>query len=339
MTLKLKAKRFLVQFKIIIKIINIILMIKNGKRYNKKIKYRAKLSIFDIEELSNDLENPYDEYVFDNNMYGIGFWLKKYANIGSKLNTYIEHGLFLGDYIEIDEKEWYVKSITTMSEKRRIHLVNNGINKQINVIGPYINYADYYTNYSEFLKLKKKLGRTLLIFPSHSTKNILESNFSHQIIKYVNLHKHEFDTIMINLYYIDACNKDILAEYRNENYMLTCAGHKFDPYFLSRLKTIISLADMTASNSGSIGTHIGYCLSLNKPHHIFETISEKKPRNEVGVKLLNSVNVIREHEKLEIENVFSKYSEEINKIQYTVACNYWGLNEIKSKGEISDLLL
>ena len=50
---------------------------------------------------------------------------------------------------------------------------------------------------------------------------------------------------------------------------MVCAGHAYDPHFLDRLRTLIELSDITLSNN--LGTHIGYCVSLGKPHWIIPT--------------------------------------------------------------------
>ena len=82
---------------------------------------------------------------------------------------------------------------------------------------------------------------------------------------------------------------------------------------------MIKLADMTISNA--VGTHIGYCIYLNRPHYIFSqsvnyiansTMEEKRIKN---IRNQNQEIETEMEETQEIENAFSEYRLEIKDSQ------------------------
>ena len=85
--------------------------------------------------------------------------------------------------------------------------------------------------------------------------------------------------------------------------MVVTAGYIMDPLFLSRLKSIIQLSDLTMSNN--VGTHLGYCIYLNKPHWIV--------RQKIGNTSHNQKHLERELNQREIHEKAS-YESEIDKI-------------------------
>ena len=70
--------------------------------------------------------------------------------------------------------------------------------------------------------------------------------------------------------------------YLEHGFECVTAGHIYDPFFLSRLKSIIDLATITTSNE--IGTHIGYCIFMGKPHYFYNSSVEYKSTSETILK-------------------------------------------------------
>lgn len=129
-----------------------------------------------------------------------------------------------------------------------------------------MQYVDCTLSSAEQENFKKKLGRTLLVFPNHSS-HYIETKFDERdLILEIEKVKNKFDTVLVCMYW-----KDILLKkeqpYKDKKYKIVTAGHIFDYNFLPRLKSIIKLADVTMSNA--IGTHMGYCVYLGKPHYLF----------------------------------------------------------------------
>ncbi len=231
----------------------------------KDILSRRKLSLFDYIELAEPLR--YYPYTFnkENNLYGNGKAIFSSLGIERSQEKYykIEHGLILGSFVPKDSYDGFTKHIITFSDYRKQYLSHT--NKNIICVGPYIQYADYLLSQEKLLNLKKQLGRVLLVFPSHSIDNIHVSYDISKFINHIEDIRHDFDTVVICMYW-----KDILLaqhiEYQNKGYKITTAGHFYDYNFLPRLKSIIALSDLTLSNK--VGTHVGYCINLNKPHLI-----------------------------------------------------------------------
>ncbi len=127
-------------------------------------------------------------------------------------------------------------------------------------------------------------------------------------------------------------------KYENKGYIIVSAGHRDNnDYFLDRLKTIIELSDMTISNS--LGTHVGYCVFLGKPHHIYsqEIKIEADSVQDFNIEMNSRGTDFEKYysfEKMSFNRLFSQYKEQITKEQINLCNKYWGFDEIKSKEEL-----
>ena len=339
-----KLKHCLISSSRLMSIIKIIYVLINKNKYIKEVQRRKQLTLFDYKELSNVLPYCPSDIVIDNNLYGITYWLKRYAGISTtyNLDAYIEHGIFFGSLVRTDQKIWNVSNIITFSIIRKKHLLSNDINKRVITIGPYIHYAEPILESTTFKRLKQKLGKVLLVFPSHSIIGV-DSVFDQDLfIQKIEEVKKDFDTVIVSLYWVDAQNEDIVNKYKKNNYLITTAGHRFDINFLSRLKTIIELSDFTMSNS--VGTHIGYCIYLKKPHFVYEQNINNIGKNN---KLQKHFDAVRNEEELCSEQIekseillcFNKIINHITSEQYKIIDKYWGVGQIKSPKELMDILL
>lgn len=236
--------------------------VKNGRVYKRELNHRAKLSIFSYKELAAEM--PYYPLfpIADTNYYGHAYAMCRYSGC-TEFRSNIEHGIFLGNRISIDERCDTIHSVIAMSPNRVESFRQHNMNKPIEAVGPYVYYAEPLLNDDELSKLKEELGKVLLIFPSHSSR---KSNTAYDLnshLDYVKKYKEEFDTILVSLHHIDIVRFPQIAEaYENIGCRIVTSGHKFDYRFLSRLRTIISLADLVIHNS--IGTQIGHCAILEK---------------------------------------------------------------------------
>ena len=320
-------------------------MLKQGLLFKNIILFRKcpnskSSNIFDYIKLSVSQPLSLNELVFDNNYYGIGFWIKEYIGSKKHLNAYIEHGLFLGSYVAKDTNIWYPNKVITFGDYREKQLIKK-TNKQIIKIGPYIHYADDYIDETEFNILKKELGRLLLVFPSHPPTGASSNYDIHEFISEIEKIKNNYDTVVISLFYSEIKNQTLLNLYLNNGYKIFTSGNRYDPYFMSRQKTMIKLADMTISNK--VGTHVGYCIFLEKPHWIFPQDDSYKAINTTGKQNM-SFRDYDEADSLvkaqnEITQQFISYSLNITDSQIKVINKYWGLDYIKTKKELRKLLL
>jgi len=238
----------------------------------KEMHRRAKISLLSYQELAQPLKlYPYFD-IKDNNIYGTGRVLKQ-AMLGLDLEKcLVEHGLIFGDLVQEHNAVTFAKSIVTFSKYREEKIAKK-IEKNVICIGPYIKYATSLLSPLAFEDLKKKLKRTLLVFPSHSNdKTVVDFN-NQLFMKEIEKVSKSFDSVLICLYW-----KDIVLnraeEYEKMGYYVTCAGHIYDFNFLKRLRAIIELSDFTMSNN--VGTHVGYAICLGKGHFIFKQQITKK---------------------------------------------------------------
>ena len=299
--------------------------IKNKKTY-AEMQRRKDLPIFDYETIAQPLP-PYPLFkIFENNYYGHGSVLSKIFPINHQ--TRIEHGLFFGDYLHKQNLFPNIKNIITFSEYRK-KIIEKQTDKNVLCVGPYIHYADLLLNQENLKSIKEQLGKTLLIFPSHSTRGVQANFDTEKLINDIENIKqeHQFQSVIVSLYWKDIqLNKHL--PYQQKGYTIVCSGFLYDQYFLSRMKTIIHLADVTLSNN--IGTHIGYCLSENKPHWIIsQSIQYQHSEDRVTayrefkVQTKERLKKIND-EKQYIESVFSTYDEFISKSQRQCFEYFWG---------------
>lgn len=281
-----------------------------------------------------------DEKCKSNHFYGNSFHIRNYCGYNC-VQAKVEHGLYIGG--NAPESEWKntgFPAVITYSEIRYNHM-RKAMKKPIFKIGPYIHYANTIYSDEEIKKIKKNNGKTLLVFPSHSTEK-LKSEYNIDIfIEFINNFKdeHKFDTVLICMYYRDILN-DTHKKYIKEGFKVVSAGHHYSNKFLEKLKYIISISDYTISNN--IGTHIGYCVYMNKPHMIFkQNVEPTGNKNDmIGHTFFKEGPYIDcyKQETSEIINVFDFYSENITEDQYNVVNKYWGLDEIKTKEEMYEIL-
>jgi len=264
-----------------------------------------------------------------NDWYGHGAVFKKYINAASdsQLKTIIEHGVFFDSYLwEQDMKNNFPFLITF--GKPRKDFLKDYTNKKVIPIGPYIHYATSFLSSDQLILEKKRLGRSLLVFPSHSSSVINSFYDVRSFCKRIKIIAKNFDTVRVCLYWRDI-KRGTHKLYLEHGFECVTAGHIFDPLFLPRLKSIIETSSVTISNS--IGTHIGYCLLLNKPHYIYS----QKIKYEGNLKQDTKFEKSKLHEN--IQNVFGNYAETISKQQYDLVNLYWGLDQIKTREEMKQI--
>lgn len=317
---------------IVLFLYNLYFRVRNKKVFYREIERRKSLSLFDYKELSQSIPYYPIEKVKDSNYYGYAQALKEYAHL-DRIDSALEHGIYLGDRVTVAEKYRTTRSVITMSENRVRAFKIHKIQKPIEAIGPYIHYAEPFLSNEDYFKLKAQLGRVLLVMPVHSSK-MIEVSFSPKLlIDFIQSVEKDFDTIMVCLHYMDLRkNPSCAAEYEKKGYKVVCAGHAYDTYFVKRLKSIIMLSDYVVSNSH--GTNTGFCTYMGKPQTIVHDPDLVKHHSFYT----DEVQKIRDEQVKEIENAFSEYKYEISEEQYQVIDKYWGLSCIKTSDELCNAL-
>lgn len=220
----------------------------------------------------------------------------EYAGVDSEIQRFIfpvfEHGADLRERVNKDIFESINHSFLFQSAYK-----NDIIHKErpwapVYNIGPYILYAKNYYKNEEFLELKKKFGRTALLFPAHTFEGAsVEFNKNKFVKEVLDKFKNNYDTILISVYWNDV-DDPVYEIFAAEGAKLVSAGFRGDPNFIVRLRAIIELSDVVASNM--TGSYIGYSQALNKPlymfsdkahfysaEHVMSTENEKRYENTV----------------------------------------------------------
>lgn len=257
--------------------------------------------------------------------YGNNIAVKNAMGKDFNSDCMIEHGIYFGRYV-LEEECLYpeISTIYTYSPYRK-EVLNEyfgpNLSKKIVVVGPYIKFSDHLYSKKKLSKLKKKLGKVLIVFPTHSSMDT-SVDFSHNSwLNEIERRAKGFDTVIISLFWADI-NKGLHKQYMGKGYLIACNGNRFDPNFLSREKDLISLADMTMSNN--IGTHIGYCICMDKPHYIFH---QEVHNSVISDRSKNSTDIIemnRQKEYTELYTHFSEFSTTITPKQKEIVEYYWG---------------
>jgi hypothetical protein len=337
--IKYLLRLIIIQSKAFVGIINVVLRGVNNTRFKREIEGRRELDICEVYKLASPIPYCPVDHVIDNNYYGISHTLRTYANMHLKdqVDAYIEHGVFFGKFILFDEKYWFPKTIITYSEQRKLHIESMRVEKKVVPIGPYIQYAKNIFSQEKISEYSNRFGKTLLVFPSHSIQNQSSEYDVDEFISEINSIRGSFQTVLVCLFWVDIKNADLLEKYTRENYLICTAGHIHDLNFLSRLRSIIELSNITISNN--VGTHIGYCVSMGKPHYLFNSAVVEK--NDVGKEYFDELYRMETYRKEthEVYEAFSTYSDSISLKQIEVVDKYWGGGNKKEPYEMHEILI
>ncbi len=307
---------------------------KEERRYKKEI---FKASYNEIEKMNLQIPKPItSEVCLQNDFYGNAYCIKNYCSMNENyyIKAAIEHACYMGEnYVWDEDVNSIFKSIITLSPKRK-EILEKVTEKKVFTVGPYIAYAGYSRSKNELDDEKKKLGRTLVVFPSHST-DIVKMNFDFNL--FVNEIKNfstEFDTIRICVHYTDILkNKHLM--YKKAGFHIVSAGHIYDTLFLPRLKSILYCSDMIMSNDA--GSYIGQAAYLNKPCYLYRQklhVDETENKEDIREYL------IRNDDKFynDLFEKFNKPQDYISKEQRDVINYGWGVNLVKDKSTMKKIL-
>jgi hypothetical protein len=278
----------------------------------------------------------------ENNLYGHIQVFKNYINNKSDLfDVHIQHGVILGRLIQNVMHNSFANKIITYSESRK-YLIQNETNKSVISVGPYIRYAFSRIPIDLINKMKVQNGKTLLVFPAHSSVDRTKISFDQKCfvdkIKDI-VEKYEIKTVLINLFYSD-CNKESIDYYEQEGFKVCSAGYWLSENFLPNLRTLIELSDFTMSNR--VGTHIGYCIALNKPHYIFNQDYKEEFIGLKGQEDLKQTLSNEYYSRIDLDKIESIFMEEnfsISNEQIKIVNEFWGNDIFYSPKEMIEVLV
>ena len=313
----------------------------NGSTKRKNLKFT------EIEKLSQDLQPDYNELIYGESgisRYAMNRVLRDYAGMDEnfKIHAFFEHGVVFVDLVqEAFRVHEYLPSI--VPSNYRLELLKKQPNyKGAYTIGPFIHYADSLLSKDQIKEEKERLGRNLLVFPSHSIDGSIIKFDYDSFIAQINDVAKDYDSVRVCMYYKDVQLNHHLP-YKKAGFELVTAGHFNDYNFLLRLKSIIQTSDMTMGNN--IGTHLGYCIYLNKPHYLFlddiDFYRKKGHDHAIAYQIDKIVadKINKSESASKMKQLFSQYGEEITKEQYDIISYFWGFDCIKTPEELRKIFL
>jgi len=284
-----------------------------------------------------DLQYEYDAH---NTWYQHGLSVKTYAgfNMKYKLPVRIEHGVYYFDIVNNNFINYDLAGMFVSSEFRK-EIIMKYSKLEVTAIGPYIHYAKSLLKNFQFMKVKKKLGKTLLLMPSHSNVYTTPVRTNNDLFDTVKKICNDFDTIRACFHWHDIEN-NLHLPYKNLGWDCVCAGHERSHLFLSRLRSIFELSDFIVIEGMTTG--IGYAIYLGKPLLLIDPKAEYNITS-LGIKDNNSNELYKKYDNNpaseEAFKVFSNYSDKITNDQLQFVDKYNGLYSIKTKEEMRDLIL
>lgn len=257
----------------------------------------------------------------ENTLYGYALDMMKYAGLMTEEIEYfplVFHGIPYSDNFSIG-KFGFHNSFIFQGKYDEARVLKKYPSKKLYEVGPYIFYSKNYYDEKKIKKIKESLGKTALIFLSHSAEGSFAKLQIEQQIQNVKLYsKKTYKTFMVCVYCMDV-EQVMPSELTNNDVKYVCAGYKLDPLFSSRLKTILSLADDVFFDSFS--SSIGYAFLMNKGVYSIKEFSDEKcvGREDTFHTLFKVSNNISDDER----RAFIE--------------KYWGLSLIKTKEEIQSI--
>ncbi len=250
--------------------------------------------------------------------FGLNKTISKHVGLSLSDKVFFEHSLVLYDKPPDGKPSEEVVSpipiIGVMSKYRKSQFARLTYKPTI-AVGPYVLYANPYTSRKVHSIVND--GKVLLIFPSHSTETydiLYDADLFFREIESISIN---FSKVLVCLFYHDLI-KGQAERFLKRGYEVVTAGHRYDPFFLEKLRAIIELCDSSMSNS--FGSHIGYCVALGKPHYVFR---QDYREFEKGPDTMHFI----ESEIREIVSAFDIPRSEITQEQLNICDKYWGLTD------------
>lgn len=263
------------------------------------------------------------EPYYGNESYGMARHLRAYSQCSYPVMACIEHGVYFGkQHFVYEVEDSGLPGIITYSKHRKDYL-RNFTDKPILTLGPYINYVKPELSEKQIREIKAIIGKTLLVFPAHSTEEYLLS-FSWEKLRnkvFEIVESEHYNTVLVSMFYRDL-NPRIVEHLSKSGFIVVCSGHVLSTHFLPRLKSLFQLADCSISNS--VGTHIGYSIACGCPHTVVDcdgaSFLEGDTKQRVATMPENFFEEISE-----VASEFTNLTASISDGQKHIIEKYWGI--------------
>ena len=267
-----------------------------------------------------------------NNTHIYGIWESVFGKVVKNekfISPCIEHGLIFHNEVYRDVLNTARMTCATFSSFRK-EIIQSRVEIPVFCVGSYIKYADNFYIREKLDALKNRMGKTLLVFPTHSTDNSEITTNQELFCKNLKSYAREFDTVLINAFWWNI-NDPLIQRLESEGYKIISCGFRDDTNFLPRLKSYFELADLVMGDS--IGTHVGYALACGVPFSYVPAETKTKLLLECENK---DIDFVEMHQN-KIAEAFLNATEITDK-QREIVDYYWGNNLFKTKEEIKAIV-
>ena len=285
--------------------------------------------IAELDVLSADRPPAGFETHPPNAYYGHADLLKRFCGWPAErpVCVAIPHGVrFDGQFGPADFPECF--PVCLVPSHARAEVLRPQLDREFHAIGPMIHYAPPLLSVADAEVVRARFGRTLLVFPTHSTHwvdtDVDQVAFFQQIERWAE----GFQTVLICVYWKDVL-RGIAPAYRQAGWHCITAGHIYDPLFLSRLRTVIELADVTAANN--LGTHLGYAVHFGKPCWL-----QVMPVSRIPKQPFRRIGIVRDEPVY--QEAFGNQDLVVSPAQRALVETLWGLGAVRTPDEINALL-
>ncbi len=294
-------------------------------------------ALLPLHALSEEREPVTSELYSPNDFYGNAHALKAYLGKpeGYAVKAAMEHSAELGHGNWMLNVQAPLPAVISMSPYRHA-FIRPHTDKPLYAVGPYVHYAPHALSGEQLAFERKRLGRSLLAFPAHSTHYVTCEHSVDQFCAVLHRLGRDFDTVRVCMYWKDVLN-GTAAEYARRGFECVTCGHMFDLQFLPRLKSLISLASLTVANA--LTTALGYSVHMGIPHYYSPSIIGYGCQDEETFRIMLGDSHCKQASSdiVELEAVFSEFSDEVTPRQYETADKYWGLSSVLDREGLADL--
>lgn len=303
--------------------------------FEREILSKSNLPVTSIHKLVDNISifAPFTTELFrHNDYYGHAAIIKKFLKIPKnyQFKFALDHGIVFSKYTNQVGTDPALPCAVTFGKYQQMIL--KVYKPNVYCIGPYIHYAKNLLSDEQIFNVKRKMGPTLLVFPSHSTPSDTVDYDYAGLVRKIKAAGKNFKTIRVCVYWSDVL-RGADKVYTDAGFQCVTAGHVYDPNFLPRLKSIISLTDHAMGNG--VGSNVGYCIYLNKPYQVMW--QEEKLSG-----LKNAVKIIEDETTSggfrEVAETLSKFTDRITPKQRKIIGYYWGFDQIKSEKQLKNIV-
>ena len=225
---------------------------------------------FVIRNIKNKQRNSYfmqHEFGFDGLFYGHRNAFFEYAGVKCEEQRYIFPYFEAGADLRIQVKDEvlgdYNYTFLLQSPYKNEIIRKAKPYAPIYNIGPYILYARSIYSENQIKQMKKNYGKTVLLFPGHSFEGTdVEYNRDTFVDQIMGEFSEKYNTILVSVYWNDV-DDPVYEAFRKSGAKLVSAGFRGDQNFIHRLRTLIDVSDLVASNL--VGSYVGFSQALNTP--------------------------------------------------------------------------